>query len=116
MIVATVSTLDALIPSTSTLSPVFNAGVLSYTVQVPKQVSSIRIAPALTDPLGRVTVKGLTTTSGSNSAAIGLRVGANTIPVVVYAQNRQVSTTYTVTVNRVACMLFCVYLDVFICL
>jgi len=97
---ATVSTLSALALSAGTLSPIFGTGTLAYTASVPNAASSITMIPTVTDATATVKVNGVSVTSGTASAAIPLAVGANTITVLVTAQDVSFTTTYTVTVTR----------------
>ena len=92
--------LSALAPSGGTLSPAFAAGTLSYTALVGNATTALTVTPTVADATASVTVNGVATTSGNASSAIALAVGANTIQVVVTAQNGTTSRTYTVTVTR----------------
>ncbi|WP_225986842.1 cadherin-like beta sandwich domain-containing protein [Rufibacter sp. LB8] len=97
---STNANLSGLVLSAGTLSPVFDAGTLSYKAMVSSTTESITVTPALADASAVVTVNGVAVTSGSASAAIPLKVGDNTITAVVTAQDGTTSKTYTTTVNR----------------
>ncbi len=97
---SSVSTLSSLTISSSTLSPPFAAGTLSYTASVPNATTSIAIRPTLTDATATVTVNGALLASGYTSGSIPLAIGDNTITTVVTAQDGIATSTYTVTVTR----------------
>ncbi len=86
----TQANLQSLTVNTGTLSPAFNASTTSYTVNVANSVSSITIAATAAD--ANATITG----TGSHT----LNVGNNTINVVVTAQNKSTTKTYTITVVR----------------
>jgi len=91
----------------ATLSPAFSTGRLDYTANVPYSQSSIRVTPAA-DATATVTVQvngagtPETVASGTQSSALALDVGDNTIVVVVTAQDGTTTQTYTVEVRRAA--------------
>ncbi|WP_311230734.1 MULTISPECIES: IPTL-CTERM sorting domain-containing protein [unclassified Acidovorax] len=93
--------LSSLALSAGTLSPVFASGTTSYTAGVPFNTTSLTVTPTVADATARVTVNGVTTTSGNASGAIALAVGNNTITTVVTAQDGTTK-TYTTTVTRAA--------------
>ncbi|WP_051217394.1 cadherin-like beta sandwich domain-containing protein, partial [Paenibacillus assamensis] len=84
--------------SAGTLSPVFASGTLSYTANVANAVTELDVTPTVTDSKASVKVNGATVASGSASR-VALNVGANTITVVVTAEDGTPK-TYTVTVTR----------------
>ncbi|MEK3910176.1 cadherin-like beta sandwich domain-containing protein [Paenibacillus sp. FSL H7-0331] len=83
-----------------TLSPAFASGTISYTGAVAYPVSSLKVTPTLADNTSTLKVNGNTVTSG-NAATVPLNVGANTVTVVVTAEDNSTK-TYTVTVSRAA--------------
>ncbi|WP_240417189.1 cadherin-like beta sandwich domain-containing protein [Paenibacillus periandrae] len=83
-----------------TLSPAFASGTISYTGAVAYPVSSLKVTPTLADNTSTLKVNGNTVTSG-NAATVPLNVGANTVTVVVTAQDNSTK-TYTATVSRAA--------------
>jgi len=91
------SSLTALAASTGNLG--FATGTTSYTANVANNVKSVNLTPTTRDPNATITVKGQAATSGT-ATSVALAPGANSIPVVVTAQDGTTSTTYTVTVNR----------------
>jgi gliding motility-associated-like protein len=91
--------LSSLAISSGSLSPIFASGTLSYTATVANAITSITFTPAVAEPNATIKINGVTATSGSASAAIPLTVGANTIPIVVTAQNGSIN-TYTVIVTK----------------
>ena len=105
---STVTTLSALTLSAGTLSPSFASGTTSYTASVANATSSLTVTPTVTQAQATVGVRvggsGAFTavTSGTASGALALAVGANTIEVLVTAQDGVATQTYTVTVTRAA--------------
>jgi Cadherin-like beta sandwich domain/Protein of unknown function (DUF1573) len=91
--------LSGLTVSAGTLSPAFAAPTDSYTVSVPNATSSIDLTPTADEAHATVTVNGETVTSGAQ-ATQSLNVGANTITVLVTAQDGATTHTYTLTVTR----------------
>jgi len=94
------ATLSNLTISSGTLSPVFDAGTVSYTASVTNATASIKLTPTVNNPAASVVVNGVAVNSGTASAAIPLVVGANTITAVVTALDGVTTKTYTVTVTR----------------
>jgi len=97
---STDATLSGLAISNGTLSPSFNSTVVAYTDAVGYAQNSIKLTPTVNDANATVTVKGNTTTSGSQSVGIALSVGDNVIPVVVTAEDGITTKEYDVTVTR----------------
>lgn len=82
------------------LSPAFEWDTISYTADVPNDVSTLTVTPTVSAEGAKVTVKDMTVASGAESGAIPLDVGANTIPVVVTSADGTITQMYTVTVTR----------------
>jgi gliding motility-associated-like protein len=93
--------LASLVPSNGVLSPLFASGVNAYTMSVANNVASLTLTPSLSDATSTITVNGSSTANGSTSAAVILNVGANSIPVMVKAQDGTIN-TYIVVVTRAA--------------
>ena len=101
---ATLSTdadLASLTISAGTL-PAFAAATISYTVSVGNDVASVTLTPTTNNDGATLTVDGTAVTSGTASGAITLAVGANSIAVVVTAEDGTTTKTYTVSVTRAA--------------
>ncbi len=99
------SNLSGLTVSQGTFDSPFNANDLSYTVNVGSGVGSVRVRPTLATTTATMTVNGEAVTSGQQSAPILLNPAGGlptSIPIVVTAQNRTTTKTYTVTVVRAA--------------
>ena len=92
--------LSALTLSEGTLNPVFNANTTSYTIAVANSVAQTTLTATYAEPHATIKLNGNIMTSGLASAPIALNVGANTVAVVVCAQDNTTTKTYTVTVNR----------------
>jgi len=112
---ATDATLSGLTASSSTsasgtftaltLDQSFAAGTTAYTATVANTVTHVKLTPTVNDSNATVKVgKGTSltvVTSGAESGAIALEVGANNvIKVVVTAEDGSATKTYTVTVTR----------------
>ena len=97
---STTATLSSLKISAGTLSPVFATATTSYTASVAGTVASVTITPTATISGSTVTVNGTAVVSGTASGAISLNTGANTINVVVTAQDGVTKKTYTLIVGQ----------------
>ncbi len=97
---SSVATLSNLIPSQSSLSPVFSPATFGYSTSVPNSTTNIALTPSATDANATIKVNGSIVASGITSADIPLSVGNNTIITQVTAQDGISKQTYTVTVNR----------------
>ena len=88
-----------------TLSPVdignFQSGTTEYGVNVANPVGSVTVTPTANHAAATITVNGVGVASGSGRA-VTVNIGANTIAIMVTAQDGMTTETYTVTVNRAA--------------
>ncbi len=91
--------LSGLETSLGTLSPGFTTRETAYTVTVANNVAYLTVTPTAADKSATVAVNGTPVTSGSPSGPIPLRVGANTIKVIVTAEDGP-KRTYTIIVTR----------------
>ncbi|MCY9597385.1 hypothetical protein PC41400_08855 [Paenibacillus chitinolyticus] len=98
---STNANLNNLTLSAGTLNPSFASGTTSYTAGVANNVTSVDVTPTLADGTATLKVNGSTVTSG-NASPVSLNVGANTITVLVTAQDGTTQKTYTITVTRAA--------------
>ncbi len=95
--------LAGLVPSAGTLSPAFTANTTSYTAEVSNSVASITVSPTTVGVNATITVNGTAVATGGMSSAISLTEGAaSTITIVVTAQDRSTTKTYTLIVTRLA--------------
>ena len=92
--------LSALTLGIGTLSPAFASTTTSYTATVIHGITTDFVTPTTSDVNATVTVNGKAVTSGSASGAIALNVGANTITLVVTAQDGSTKKAYTITVTE----------------
>ncbi len=110
---SSVATLASLTTSPSfSLSPSFASGTFGYTGTVPINTTSMTVTPTADPTYHSITVSvnpGLIAggtanpvTSGTQSGALALAVGANTVTIVVTAQDGVTTDTYTLTVTRPA--------------
>jgi hypothetical protein len=97
--ISTNADLSSLQISQGTLTPAFNSATTSYTATVINAVATINVTPTVADAGASVTVSGAITISGS-AKSVSLAVGANSIPVVVTAEDGVTTKTYTMTVTR----------------
>jgi len=97
---STNANLSALALSTGTLSPAFASTTTNYTASVSNATTSVTITPTVADVTATVKVNGTTVSSSLASGNIALNVGANSITVIVTAQDGSTTNTYTVVVTR----------------
>ena len=98
-VISTDADLSGLTVSAGTLAPSFAAGTGSYAVSVPNATSSLDVTPSVDEAHATVSVDGDAVASGV-SATRSLHVGANTITVLVTAQDGTTTHAYTLTVTR----------------
>ena len=91
--------LSGLVLSSGLLSPGFESGITSYTATVAAETSVVTIAPSTPEASATIQVNGLTVVSGIGYLPISLNLGANTVTIVVTAQNGSTK-TYTVVITR----------------
>ena len=94
------ASLSSLALSAGTLSPAFAAATTSYTATVGNGTTSLTVRPTTTASDSTVTVNGGTVASGTDSGAIALAVGANTVMVVATAADGQTTKSYAINVTR----------------
>jgi hypothetical protein len=97
---SSVAALSSLTVSPGVLNETFASGTLSYTSNVANSVDSISVTPTVSDSTATLTVNGASSVSGSVYGPIPLAVGANTITVVVTAQDGSTTTPYSIIVTR----------------
>ena len=93
------ATLASLSLSSGSLSPNFASATTSYTASIDNTVNSIFVTPILNETHAIVKVNGITTASGNPSAPISMSVGANTVTIIVTAEDSSTN-TYILTVTR----------------
>jgi len=86
----------------ATISPTFGSSTTSYTASVAYAISALKFTPTLSDATATISVNGKAVSTGTASSDVLLNVGANTISVLVTAQNGTTKKTYTVVVTRAA--------------
>lgn len=95
--------LSALAVSSGTLAPGFSASTYTYAVNLPSDVTSIRMTPTPSHPAATVAVNGYGVIPGQQSQSIPLQVGAvNNVSVVVTAEDAVTTRNYMVSVSRAA--------------
>uniref|UniRef100_UPI0025D9041F beta strand repeat-containing protein n=1 Tax=Mucilaginibacter sp. TaxID=1882438 RepID=UPI0025D9041F len=101
------ASLSSLTTSVDPLSPTFDTNTTSgYTASVPNATTTMTVTPTTTDSNVsdlEVRVNGgapVFVASGTQSAALPLIAGSNTIAIQVTAQDGTTTKTYTITVNR----------------
>jgi tRNA threonylcarbamoyladenosine modification (KEOPS) complex Pcc1 subunit len=91
--------LGSLTISAGSLSPVFDSSVTAYTASVDSACGSVTVTPTRSGPGATITVNGAPVTSGTG-VIVNLDPGANTITVVVTAEDGSTVNTTTVAVAR----------------
>jgi hypothetical protein len=95
-----IANLNALTLSAGSINPTFAAGTTAYTLAVANGIASTIVTPTVMDSTSTVKVNGSLVTSGTASALIPLKVGANLITVEVTAQDGTTKKSYKITVAR----------------
>ena len=96
---STDATLSALTLSSGSLSPSFASGTLAYTAAVANSTSSLLVTPTTNDANATVTVNGNPATT-----PVPLAAGANTVTILVTAQDGVTTQSYTLAVTRDAAL------------
>ncbi|MZQ84635.1 hypothetical protein GQF01_21235 [Paenibacillus sp. 5J-6] len=91
--------LSSLTLSSGALTPAFVSGQTSYTANVANGTSSLTVTGSTADSHSTMTINGTQVLNGQASGMINLTVGANTITIIVTAQDGT-SKIYTINVNR----------------
>lgn len=91
-------TLSGLTVSAGPLTPDFNPATTTYSLTVDGSVTSTTVTPILNSAAAQETVNGVPVVPGATSASIPLRVGANTIAVLVTAEDNSQG-TYTISIT-----------------
>lgn len=91
------SLLSGMIPSTSKLSPAFNAATLTYNVALPEGTGSVTITPTKAMSVATMTIDGNPATSVNLTPDNGHTATAT---IVVTSQSGSSHTTYTVNATR----------------
>ncbi|WP_042169601.1 cadherin-like beta sandwich domain-containing protein [Paenibacillus gorillae] len=104
---STVTTLSGLTVSSGALSPGFTSTRTTYTATAASSYSSVTVKPTATFAGATITVSvngsdPVVVASGTDSVALPLNAGVNTIEIKVLAQDAVSSRTYTITLTRSA--------------
>ncbi len=91
--------LSSIETSFGSLTPAFSQNRISYTVNVPNNVSSITVTASVHDKFASLQIAGKPTDSGLPSSDIPLAVGNNHVPIIVTAQDGTIK-TYTINFVR----------------
>lgn len=94
------ASLSGLSVTSERLYPAFDDDIESYSCTVANDITSIKVTPTTTGSGSSITVNSVLTASGSESQAISLAAGINTITVSV--TNEGTTRTYTIAVKRAA--------------
>ena len=87
-------------PESGMLVPAFQPQTLQYAIAFSHSTTALALVPTAADPTATLQVNGSGVISGFTSQNIPLSLGANTITVIVTAQDGLTTKTYTVTVTR----------------
>ncbi|WP_186786209.1 cadherin-like beta sandwich domain-containing protein [Paenibacillus agilis] len=90
--------LTSLTLSAGTLSPVFASGTTSYKASVTNAVYDVHVSATASDAAATITINGTAAANGT-AVKVPLTIGANTISILVTAQDGTTQ-SYTVTVTR----------------
>jgi uncharacterized protein YjiK len=104
---STNASFSALTLGSGTLSPAFASGTLAYSIAVPNSTTTFSFTPTFgnANATAQVRINGgsyASVSSGSPSANLPLNEGANTVEILVTAQDGTTTVTYTITVTRAA--------------
>ena len=88
--------------SQGSLSPGFSENTTAYKTEVQNSVTTLTLTPAVAGPNANIKVNGVTVKTGAPSKAISLNVGANTITIMVTAEDGTTTKTYTLVATRLA--------------
>jgi len=86
--------------SMGTLCPAFNSNTVAYTAEVQNSLTSLTVTPTAAGINASITVNDATIISGMASSAINLDEGANTINIILTAEDGITTKSYTVVVTR----------------
>jgi len=92
--------LSNLAVSSGTLTPAFASSITKFTDAVANSVSSITVTPTAVDSHATILVNNTAVASGTASSALPLKVGANTVLIMVESSDGSATRTDTLTVNR----------------
>ncbi len=98
--ISTIAKLSAIGISSGTLSPAFASGITSYTANVPNNTATITLTPVATDINATIKINGIAVASGTPFGPLALNVGANTINLLVTAQDSVTVQTYQLIITR----------------
>lgn len=91
--------LAALSISTGDLDQIFQSSQLDYTATEPFAVNSLTVTPTAEDASARITVNGMSVSSGKSSSALPLVVGDNAVTIVVTASDGRMR-IYKIVITR----------------
>ncbi|MEO6741180.1 MAG: cadherin-like beta sandwich domain-containing protein [Chthoniobacteraceae bacterium] len=94
IVASTNASLTSIALSTGTLTPAFDTNTFSYTATVPNPNTNVTVFPVWADLTATVTV------NGGGIIPVPLNVGANTVTILVTAQDGVTTKTYGVTITR----------------
>ncbi|MGB8169262.1 MAG: choice-of-anchor tandem repeat GloVer-containing protein [Chthoniobacteraceae bacterium] len=97
--------LSSLIPSSGMLSPGFTSANQNYTDSVSNSTANLTVTPTVINPNATIQVRVngssfSSVASGTASGSLALNVGANTVEVLVTAQDTVTMNTYSIAVTR----------------
>ena len=94
--------LTGLVISQGTLSPAFSSATTGYSANVAYSIAGLTVTPTASTATGVKTIKvnNVTVASGAASANIPLAYGANTVSVLVTAEDGTTTKTYSIAVTR----------------
>jgi hypothetical protein len=93
--------LSSLTLSHGTLDPAFSKNITSYIAAVENTIESITVTPMAEHPYATIIINGMSVHSGQTSEVISLKLGGNSITIIVTAEN-STEKTYTIALERLA--------------
>ena len=82
------------------LTPVFDAGTITYTASVVNGIDAVKLRATANDSNAMVVITNDDDTSTPDEAELSLNVGSNTLTLTVTAEDGNTTLTYTITVTR----------------
>ncbi len=86
--------------SSGALTPTFSSSTTKYSATVANTVSSVTVTPTAQDGNATIKINGISVTSGAASVPFALAVGANSLYVVVTAQDGSTFKNYSIVITR----------------
>ncbi|HEV7405947.1 MAG TPA: cadherin-like beta sandwich domain-containing protein, partial [Chthoniobacteraceae bacterium] len=100
--ISTDADLASLVCSSGTLTPPFDPNTAHYTVDLPHSTAAISLTATAANGAAAVNIDGMAAISGTPTGPLDMKVGPNTIAILVTAQDPSSTQSYTITLTRAA--------------